>query len=505
MPEPITEIVLLAVNARWTHTAFGALSLLANLGDLRSRAKLVEKTINDRPIEIVEAVLALRPLVVGIGVYVWNVPAVSEVVAMLKALRPDLQVVLGGPEVICVSDLPAVAEQADYVVSGEAEVAFRELCLVLLKGDRPTQTQGATDPPDLENLELSYELYSDEDLAHRKLYLEASRGCPFGCTFCLSSLDDRVRKWPIDRLLQSLDGLWRRGARHFRFVDRAMHCSIGPEILEFFLDRFEAGVFLHFELVPDRLSTRLRDILPRFPDGSVQLEAGVQTFNTEVARRIGRHQDSHEVERNLRWLRTETGVHIHADLVVGLPGEDLAGFAAGFDRLLALRPHEIQVGLLKRLRGTKLARESDHLGLVFDPTPPYEILETREVSFSTVQRLRRFARYFDLVHNNGHLPASVAMLFDGASAFNRFLGFSDWLYDQTGQSHGFSLNRLTRFVARYLHWELGVAREHVESTIAGDYERRGRVPINLWSGGAPQTGEPFRGGLPDRQSRHQKG
>ena len=495
-------IVVVAVNARWTHTAFGARCLMANLGDLRQRAELVEMTTSDRAVEIVETVLDLNPVLVGIGVYVWNAELCSAVVSVIKDLRPDLPVILGGPEVICRDDLPPCASLADHVIFGEAENAFRVLCEKIIGGDKAIPKFITADTPDLEQMEMAYDLYSDEDLAHRRLYVEASRGCPYGCKFCLSSLDERVRRVPTARFLAALDILWQRGARQFKFVDRALHYSIGSEILEFFLDRFSDGGFLHFELVPDKLSRSLGELLARFPEGSVQLEAGVQSLDPEVLRRIGRNQDLEKVKETFRFLRSNTGVHLHADLIIGLPGESLAGFGAGFDRLLEMRPHEIQIGLLKRLRGTAVARQSEGWGLVFNSAPPYELLESDQIDFQAMQRLRRFARYFDLVFNNGNFRDTAAVLMNGSSPFERFLRFSDWLYATTSQSHHLALNRLARLLALYLRTELDISDDVISTGLERDFRNAGRCPIRLETDVPGERRRDAVGTLPGRQRRH---
>lgn len=476
----MNPIVLLAVNARWAHTAFGARSLVANLGTLRPRAVLMERTITDRARDIVEAALLLDPAVVGIGVYIWNAAIVGEIVSLLKTLRPDLPLVLGGPEMIDPDDLPDWAERADAIIAGEAERVFPEVCQALLEGQpRGPKRFVRADPVSPESLTMPYDLYSDEDLAHRKLYVETSRGCPYGCTFCLSSLDDGVRKFPLQPFLNHLENLWNRGARHFKFIDRAIHWTSAPEILQFFLDRYEPGTFVHFELVPDHLPASVGDLLRRFPPGSIQLEAGIQTLNPKVAETIGRHQNTARIEENLAFLKRETGVHIHADLIVGLPGEDIAGFENGFDRLFAMGPDEIQVGLLKRLRGTPIARTAGERGLVFHSQPPYEIVRTDRMSFSDIQRLRRFSRLFDQVANSGHFPSTTALVGDAPSPFAAFLNLSDWLGRTAGATHQASVNRLARLLARHLVVERGLPESAVEASLAADFERAGRSPIPL--------------------------
>ncbi len=235
----------------------------------------------------------------------------------------------------------------------------------------------AGEQPPLAELASPYAEYSDDDLRHRHVYVEASRGCPFKCEFCLSALDRTAWPFPLDRFLRELEALWRRGARRYKFVDRTFNLRVetSAAILDFFLQRIEAAPddppFLHFELIPDHLPTALRGRLARFPAGTLQLEIGIQTFNVEVQALISRRQKNDEAEANLRWLRAETRAHLHVDLIAGLPGEDLASFAAGFDRLVALRPHEIQLGVLKRLRGAPIARHSEsHAHAVTTPRRP---------------------------------------------------------------------------------------------------------------------------------------
>jgi len=449
----MADIVLATLNAKFIHAAFGLRYLLANLGELRPRAALAEFDISQRPLEIVERLLAHRPRIVGLGVYIWNARETTEVVTLLKRLRPEIRVVLGGPEVSYETDQQHIARLADCVITGEADLAFAEVCRALLAGADPPAQVFAASLPELARLRLPYDEYTDEDLAHRLLYVEASRGCPFECEFCLSSLDIPVRQFPLEPFLAALDRLLARGARHFKFVDRTFNLNlrVSRAILDFFRERLRPDLFLHFELVPDRLPAALREVIATFPPGALQFEVGIQTFNPEVAARIRRRQDYARLEENLRWLRTETGVHLHADLIFGLPGETLESFAAGFDRLLALRPHEIQVGLLKRLRGTPIVRHDAEWGLVWSPLPPYEILQSRTVDFATVQRMRRFARFWDLVANSGRFPRTAPLLWaEAVSPFAEFLRFSDWLFARTGQQHGVALSRLARLLETYL-------------------------------------------------------
>ena len=378
------DIVLATLNARYLHASFGLRCLRANLGGLRERSALAEFTISQRPLEIAGTLLALQPRILGLGVYIWNAALSTDLVALLKRLRPGLTIVLGGPEVSHECERQEIVRLADHVITGEADLVFQDACRQILSGCPPAAKIIPAPPPDVAQLVLPYDEYTDEDIAHRLVYVEASRGCPFSCEFCLSSLDVPVRAFPIDSFLAAMDRLLARGVRHFKFVDRTFNLDDGNarRILEFFLARMPPGLFLHFEMIPDRLPEGLRERIARFPPGTLQFEIGVQTFNPGVAAAIRRRQDLARLEDNFRFLREHTGVHVHADLIAGLPGETLESFAAGFDRLVGLGPQEIQVGVLKRLRGTPIGRHDAEWGMVYSPLPPYELLQNRLIDFA---------------------------------------------------------------------------------------------------------------------------
>ncbi|HWP00200.1 MAG TPA: DUF4080 domain-containing protein [Methylococcus sp.] len=467
-------IVLSTLNARFIHASLGLRYLLANLGELRSETVLAEFIITDRPAAIAEKLLAFEPRIVGFGVYIWNVEETTRLVALLKSVRPDLLVVVGGPEVSHEWEEQALCEMADYIVGGPGDRVFPRLCREILAGSRPRQRFIRAEPPNLDELVLPYAFYTDEDIAHRLVYVEASRGCPFQCEFCLSALDRTAWPFDLERFLAAMEELYRRGARHFKFVDRTFNLNVrtSRRILEFFLAKGDPNLFLHFEVIPDHLPEALKQALIRFPPGTLQLEVGVQTFNPEVQARIHRRQDNAATESNLRWLRRNTHAHLHVDLIAGLPGETLESLAAGFDRLVALDPQEIQVGILKRLRGAPITRHSEPHGMRYNPYPPYEVVTTDALDFATLQRIGRFARYWDLVGNSGRFPRLRALLL-GDAPFARFLQFSDWLYARCGKTHEIALERLYDFVHDFLVGELALDPNVVCAAVAEDYRASG--------------------------------
>ena len=334
----MAEIVLTTLNAKYIHAAFGLRYLMANLGTLRPGACLVEFDINQRPTDIAEVLLERNPKIIGLGIYIWNVAQSTEVIATIKRVRPEIIVVLGGPEVSYETGEQPIVHLADYVITGEADLKFAEVCRELLERRSPTRRLGApcagpeagaplpkiipAELPDFSRLVLPYDLYTDDDIAHRIIYVEASRGCPFTCEFCLSSLDIPVRQVPLPSLLEQLQRLLDRGVKQFKFVDRTfnLNVNVSKTILEFFLERYQPGHFYHFEMVPDRLPEALREVIVKFPRGALQFEVGVQTFNEEVGALIKRRQNYGRLEENFRFLRNQTRVHIHADLIAGLPG-----------------------------------------------------------------------------------------------------------------------------------------------------------------------------------------
>lgn len=466
----MADIILTTLNAGYAHCAFGLRYLMANMSELEARARLLEFDVNLRTPEIIEAILILKPRIVGIGVYVWNAQECGRLAAELKRLRPEIIVVLGGPEVSHEPRDFQLCRAADFIITGAADLAFAQLCRRLLRGERPADKIISAPPPELNLMELPYRLYTAEDISNRVIYAEASRGCPFGCEFCLSSLDEQVRAFPLERLFSAWGGLIDRGARRFKFTDRTFNLDLkaAGAILGFFLKRPEAGLFLHFEMAPDRFPEELFGLIKKFPAGALQFEIGVQTFNEAAAARINRRQDNSAAEANINRLKLETAAYLHADLVAGLPGEDLASFGAGFDRLLALGPHEIQVGILKKLRGAPIARHDKEWGMIYSPYPPYELRENKLLDFFTVQRLRRFSRYWELISNSGVFPETARLACAGPSSFRGFLALSDWLYACTGQTHAISRARLRELLRVYLIEVLKYPAEVVGAAAARD-------------------------------------
>lgn len=494
-------ILLSTLNARYTHASLGLRYLLANMGPLQERTTIQEFVIGAKTTDLVERILAHAPRIVGFGVYIWNVEETTRLVAMLKRVAPDVTIILGGPEVSHETGEQEIVKLADYVVTGWGDVTFPKLCREILDGPKPIMKVHAGVQPPMEDIALPYSLYSEEDIAHRTLYVEASRGCPFKCEFCLSSLDKTAWPFPLDTFLAELELLYSRGARLFKFVDRTFNLNVKTSlrIMQFFLDKIEAApndpVYAHFELVPDHLPEALKETIAKFPAGALQFEIGIQSFNPEVQSLVSRRQNNEKAAENIRWLTRHSTAHLHVDLIAGLPGEDVASFARGFDHLVSLGAEEIQFGILKRLRGTPIIRHTQDFGMVYDPYPPYTVLATNRIDFATMQRLVRFARYWDLVANSGRFANTIPVLL-GEAPFDNFMAFSDWIYANTDATHRIALDRLAKLVARWLQVR-GMDAGEAAALLASDYAGKVDAPTRL-----VKPADAPKAVAPARQVRH---
>jgi radical SAM superfamily enzyme YgiQ (UPF0313 family) len=463
-------IILATINAKWIHPSLALRLLKANLGEHEGEACIMEFALRQPLEEKTAPILAAAPRILGLSVSIWNHTATVELLRTLEGRWKERPlIVLGGPEA---SHLPAEADifrYADWVVRGEGEWVFRDLCGLLLSG--PDKDESSKDesgrgalsrriaalpsvralagkhiearPVDPAGIDPGYRLYTEEDLRQKLVYVESSRGCPFGCEFCLSSTDRGVREFPLEPFLGEMEKLIRRGAGAFKFLDRTFNQDIdrAGRIMSFFLERLpprgKPPFYVHFEMVPGRFPPELREPLTRFPAGSLRLELGIQTLNPAVSARVNRPGHPERELEVLGFLRAHTSAIVHADLIAGLPGEDFASFAAGFDRLWQVRPGEIQLGILKRLPGTPISRHDTPSGMVYAPDPPYEVLETGALPAAALDRIKNFARFWELIVNrNAFADLAPALFPEGEPVFGRFMALADRLLARFGRNWG---------------------------------------------------------------------
>ncbi len=444
------KITLTTLNSRYTHSSIGLRYIYANLHEFKTQAQILEFSINDAIQTIAEKLLTNKPNVIGIGVYIWNVSEVAELVHIIKKISPKTILVLGGPEV---SYIPfrVNLDDADFIIQGEGEESFYKLCKDLSQHTEPKEKIIPMTLPKLKDLELPYQYYTDEDIKNRYIYVEVSRGCPFECEFCLSSMDEKVRAFNLDAVLDEFAKLWDRGARNFKFVDRTFNLNMktANRILDFFLCK-EEQYFAHFEVIPDHFPDSIKEKIKLFPHGALQLEVGIQTLNLEIANNVSRQLKLDKIEKNILFLENETQTHMHLDLIVGLPGESLESFGKNLDTLVSWSSCEIQIGILKKLSGTYIKRHDIEHGMVYSDIPPYDILKNNELSFLDIQNMKRFARFWDLTYNSGNFKNSAKLIWKDESVYENFYDFCIWMYSQTDSTWKISLQRLGELLFNYL-------------------------------------------------------
>lgn len=466
------DILLCTLNSTYQHSSFGLRYLYANMQSLQNKTQIVEWTIKENSRNVIEQILSFQPKIVGFSIYIWNTEEMFEICSMLKAVAPEITIVLGGPEISYETEHQRLYPLCDYVITGEADHSFREFCLEHLAGRRPHDKIIRSPLPEIKTIATPYHLYTDDDIKNRVIYVEASRGCPYKCEYCLSSLDKSVRSFDLDHFLKEIQILLDRGARTFKFVDRTFNLSptTSTQILKFFLNQINLGLFLHFEMVPDRLPQEIKDLIVQFPAGSLQFEVGIQTLNPQVAINVSRKNDLVKVRDNFKFIAEHTQIHTHADLIVGLPGETLNSFADGFDQLAEMKPDEIQVGILKRLKGTPINRHTHEFKMIYQNFAPFQIISTSTMDYATLQRMNRFAKFWDLYANSGEFKNFMAHLKkQTGSFFWNFMGLVEFLTEKYSETHSISLISLSEQAWNYLQQRLGISETEATEVIIADY------------------------------------
>jgi radical SAM superfamily enzyme YgiQ (UPF0313 family) len=476
-----SDIVLATINAGYAHCSLALRSLRAQLGPLREQSALLEFHGQPDAERVARAILERHPRVCGLGVYIWNAALVPEVIARLKLARPDLTVLVGGPEVSYGTAHLRLRTSPDVIVAGEGELVIRMLVERALAG-HPLPRHVESPTPQWEQLQDPEPEYTAEDLAHRVIYVESSRGCPYSCEYCLSCLSPGVRYRPEDRVRRAWGELLGRGARRIKVVDRTFNAdpSRAARLLKFLAAHLPPDGCVQVEMVPQRFHAELMDAVAGFRPGALRVEVGIQTYNSEVAHVIHRPAFHTVADGFIRALR-ERGAVVHADLIAGLPGETPESFAAGFDRLVRLEPDELQLNILKRLPGVPIARHEAEWGLRFDPHPPYAVLETRTWSREAMAAVHRMSRYWDLLYNRGRFRRSLSLLWSvaGGSPFHSTAALSEALFQELGRTYAIAPEEIARVILRYLTERLGGSRELVLERLRDDFRAAG-VKLPRW-------------------------
>jgi len=427
---PPMKLLLATLHAKYVHASLALPSLASCCGEIPGVETVIrEYTVNERTEAILPRLAAEAPDVAAFSCYIWNIEATLRLVADLKLILPGLFVILGGPEVSYGShELLAAAPQVDCIVRGEGETTFRELVQLLaeytgsaLPDERLETVQGITfrsgeeivttpERATVEDLDSLPSPFASGlvDTSKPLVYLETSRGCPFSCAFCISSVEQGVRSFSMERIERDLGLLMDAGVQTIKFVDRTFNYDPrrANRIWEFILERNRTSRF-HFEIAADLLSDDNIRLLGSVPQETFRFEIGVQSAHGATLESVGRKSDLERLFANVGRLKRDTGVILHLDLVAGLPGEDFAGFAASLDRLLTAAAHHIQVEPLKVLKGTRMRRIAREHGYAWSPSPPYRVLSTPWLSFDDICRIEAASHCLELFHNSGRFTATM--------------------------------------------------------------------------------------------------
>jgi len=425
------KTVIASLNSKYIHSALAPWYLKEYCGSGFGEIKVMEFTINSSIDMILSGIYNECPDVAAFSCYIWNIGLVLKVAQDLKKVLPKTKVVLGGPEVsFDAEELLNRYPFVDYIVEGEGERAFRKLlhdiCALDGSDDRPGKRcavyRDESLIPDLDELPSPFSEEMLGALGDRIVYFESSRGCPFSCSYCLSSTFSGVRFFSMDRVRRELSRLIDRGTGQVKFVDRTFNCNKNRamEIFEFII-RSGGNTRFHFEAAADLFDDEMIDLLSHAPSGMIQFEIGIQTTCRKALSAVDRRTDLDKAFRNIRKLRELENIHLHLDLIAGLPYEDYAAFKNSFNNVYGLRPHHLQLGFLKMLKGSKIRGEKELYDYRFREYPPYEFLSNRYLPYSDVVEIKGveevLERYFNSQKFNCSLDYLIRSFYDKAYDF----------------------------------------------------------------------------------------
>ena len=451
------QVVLSAINSKYIHTGLG----LRYVGEYAKaqghEVTLIEETINTPILAVLEKIMAVPARVYGFSVHIWNKPFVFKLIRMLRKLRPQAAIVIGGPEVAFDAErIFAELPQADYIVQGEGELVFSELLQYLVDGGAVSQhiayregeqvnlNGGITVIEDMSLLPFPYPDLEKMLAEHKIVYYECTRGCPFNCAYCLSGISRSVRKRPLELVLRDLDRFIAAGVPLVKFVDRTYNLDekyFLPMMQH--LAQADTNATFHFEIKADILSERVMNFLATVPKGRFQLEIGIQSTHQPTLKAINRQDNWEKLAANVKRLLSFGNMHIHVDLIAGLPYEDLPTFAKSFDDVYGLGADMLQLGFLKVLPGTQMRRKTEQHDLRYMDEPPYEILATKYMPYEDMLYLKHLDNILDQTANSGGFKYTLRSLLraSGMTAFAFYKQLTQWwvkagFYPQTHNAKG---------------------------------------------------------------------
>jgi len=404
------RLLLVALNSQYIHTNLAIRYLKAAVNEV-TNVDLLELTVNDNMDYILRKIYSKSPDLIGFSCYIWNIKMVLDIIHDVKKILPGVKLILGGPEVSYDPD-SYIKEGVDFVIRGEGEVALKKLIGALQRiesfdnvpglsfknnGEIIKNPQGPYISPD--EIPFPYDAVDVENNRQRILYYEASRGCPYRCTYCLSSIENRTRFWDIERIDREISWMYENGVRFIKFVDRTFNCNKKRTMEIFNLLSKYKGMRFHMEMVSDLIDEEMLNVLKKLDPQMFQFEIGVQSLNTETLKAINRIDNY----KHLSWVMdslNRLGIKTHLDLIAGLPYENYDSMIESFNGVYNLKPSEIQVGFLKMLKGTRIRDEASKYGIRFMDSPPYEILKSDFIDYDELIILKDISFLVDKYYNS---------------------------------------------------------------------------------------------------------
>lgn len=409
------KTTLVGINASFSHTAY-AIYCLARMKP-KTNLSIVESTTSVHHDDLLRRLFEENADLYGFSTYIWNIESILRIIQDLKVLLPNAKILLGGPEVSFdavkyMEEYPSI----DYILAGEGETSFPLLFTEDMQSvpNLYYRNQGIQSPyvfsvPDLATLPPVYHDFTFEN--HKMYYYEASRGCPYHCSFCLSQ-SQKVREVPLEQVKEELTVLANQKLDRIKFIDRTMNANPKrfKEMIEFIQSIDNGHTNFHMEIHPAVLKENQIEQLNALRPGLVQFEIGVQSTNPNTCEEISRVGKTEQIAQVVAALRKPGNIHLHLDLIAGLPHENLLSFGKSFDDVMAMQPHKLQLGFLKLLHGTKLREEKKKFGIIHTKTAPYEVLQTDDISASELYFLHDVAKLVDLLYNEQWLEKTLLLL-----------------------------------------------------------------------------------------------
>ncbi|KPU44211.1 oxygen-independent coproporphyrinogen-III oxidase-like protein HemZ [Oxobacter pfennigii] len=483
------KIILTEINSKFVHTNLALRYIKACLKGLD--VTLAEYSVNDALDNIIGELNKMKPDILGFSCYIWNIEYVLKIIGSMKKINPKLLVVLGGPEVSY--DCTKLMEEntsIDFIVKGEGERTAQELFLCLEgRGKGLKDIYGIVfrkdngiieniNAPLIENLDSIPFPYDDSyDFKNKILYYEASRGCPYNCSYCLSSTIPGVRFFSVERIKRDLLWFIDKQVKLVKFVDRTFNCAKHTLEVFKFLAEHSMNTKFHFEISADILDDETIEFLQGVRSGLFQFEIGVQSVNNTTLSLIDRKTKIDILFKNIARLREKGNINIHLDLIAGLPGEDFNSFRDSFDSVFSLKPHMLQLGFLKLLKGSKITRESEIYGIQFNDYPPYEVLKTDLLSFDELIKLKETEKTLDRYYNSGRFQCSMnLLLMQTQSPFVLFEEISAFQYETFKKTIKLSNEGQYKLIYDYGEHLNTIDINILKESLAFDYLRQGRNP-----------------------------